>query len=203
MSEPVSRAPIDPSSADVEPRAGSAAVPMWMVVVPLVLFFWGALYFDRNAGWFEASVHPPFRSLKQLEAFQPATGGDRMLVRGKQVYDQVCALCHGTDGAGKPGQAPTLIGTEWVVTENIGRLIRIPLQGLSGPIVVNGVEWNMAMPAMGAALSDEDLAALLSYTRNAWGNEASKITTEDVRMVREATRGRMQPWSAAELLKLQ
>jgi mono/diheme cytochrome c family protein len=176
---------------------------MWLMIAPLVLFFWGALYFDRNAGWFDAAVHPPFRSRKQLEAYQPSTGGDRMLVRGKQVYEQVCALCHGVDGNGKPGQAPTFVGSEWVLTGNAGQLIRIPLQGLNGPITVKGEVWNLAMPAMGAALPDDDLAALLSYMRTAWGNQASLITPEQVKAVREATKGRSQPWTATELKAVQ
>lgn len=186
-----------------EPGVGTASVPMWLMMLPLMLFFGGALYFDWHGGWFNPAVHPPYTSLQQLELLQPSTGGDRMLLRGKLVYEQVCALCHGVDGAGKPAQAPSFIASEWVVTENVGQLIRIPLQGLAGPITVHGVEWNLAMPAMGAALPDEDLAAVLTYMRGAWGNQASPITPEQVKEVRAATKGRTQPWTAAELKAVQ
>lgn len=134
---------------------------------------------------------------------QPSTGGDRILIRGKLVYEQVCALCHGVDGAGKPAQAPTFIASDWVTTDNVGQLIRIPLQGLAGPIVVNGEEWNLAMPAMGAALPDDDLAAVLTYMRSAWGNQAEAITPEQVKEVRDGTKGRSQPWTATELQAVQ
>jgi mono/diheme cytochrome c family protein len=162
MSDSVQHRSIPSPGPDTEPRVGTASVPTWLMVLPMVLLFGGALYFDRTGGWFNPAVHAPYTSLKQVESFQPATGGDRMLLRGKVVYEQVCALCHGVDGAGKPGQAPTFIGSEWVLTENVGQLIRIPLQGLSGPITVNGQQWNLAMPAMGAALPDDDLAAVLT-----------------------------------------
>jgi mono/diheme cytochrome c family protein len=113
----------------------------------------------------------------------------------------VCALCHNPDGAGKPNQAPPLAGAE-LVLGSANRLIHIPLAGLQGPLTVKGQQWNLAMPAMGAALSDEDLAAVLSYMRQSWGNKASEITPEQVAKVRQELGGRTQPYTAAELEKL-
>jgi len=182
-----------------EPQVENAPVPMWLMMLPVLALFGGGMYFDWNGGWFNPAVHAPYSSFSELERFQPSTGGDRVLIRGKLVYEQVCALCHGVDGAGKPGQAPLFVGSEWVLSENVGQLIRIPLQGLAGPIIVEGQEWNLAMPAMGAALPDDDLAAVLTYMRNAWGNQAEPITPEQVKAVRDATKGRTQPWSAVEL----
>ena len=194
---------INAAATDAEPRAGTASMPIWLLVVVLVLSFGGGLYFDAYGGWFNQQVYAPYRSLNQLTQFQPASGADRMLARGKVVYEQVCALCHGSDGNGKPGQAPPFAGSDWVIGDKTGRLIRIPLQGLSGPIVVKGQEWGLAMPAMGAALSDDDLAAVLTYMRNSWGNKASEITPEQVKEVRDATVSRLQPWTSAELDSVQ
>jgi len=181
-----------------EPKAGAVAMLIWLIVAPLVIFFYGGLNFDARGGWFSPQVYAPYHSVAQVALFQP-TGDDGGIGRGKVVYEQVCALCHGSDGLGKPAQAPPFAGSEWVVTDNVGRLIRIPLQGLNGPITVKGVEWNLAMPAMGAALPDEDLAALLTYMRNSWGNKASIITPEQVKTVRAATASRTQPWTGPEL----
>lgn len=186
------------SANDVEPRAGSASVPIWMLVTVIVFVFGGGLYFDSYGGWFSPQVYSPYRSVNDLLAYQPVSGDDAYLLRGKVVYEQVCALCHNTDGNGKPGQAPPFAGSEWVVGD-VGHLIRIPLQGLNGPVKVKGVEWNLSMPAMGAALPDEDLGAVLSYMRNAWGNKAGLVTPEEVKAVRGATASRTQPWTAAEL----
>lgn len=188
--------------SDSEPQAGQAAMPLWLLVALLVLFFWGGLYFDSHGGWFSQKVYAPYHSEPQLALFQPASGADRAMQRGKVVYEQVCALCHGVDGMGKPAQAPPFVGSEWVLTDQTGQLIRIPLQGLSGPIKVKGVEWNLAMPAMGAALPDDDLAAVLTYMRNAWGNQAPEITAEQVKTVRAASASRTQPWTAGELEKV-
>lgn len=203
MSENTSQTTIASTGQDTEPTVGSGNVPMWLMMLPLLLAFWGAMYFDWHGGWFNSSVHAPYTSVAELTMLQPSTGGDRILIRGKLVYDQVCALCHGVDGAGKPAQAPTFINADWVISENPAQLIRIPLQGISGPIIVNGEEWNLAMPAMGASLPDDDLAAVLSYMRGAWGNQASPITPEQVQEVREATKSRTQPWTATELQAVQ
>jgi hypothetical protein len=71
---------------------------------------------------------------------------------------------------------------------------------LTGPIEVKGQQWNLSMPAMGAALSDEDLAATLTYMRQSWGNKASEVTPEMVKAIRTLLGNRSQPFTAAELL---
>lgn len=191
-----------PASVAAEPRAGDAAMPVWLIVALLVVFLFGGLYFDHNGGWFSQQVYAPYHSVEEVQLFQPK-GGDEDLVLGKRVFEQVCALCHGVDGNGKPGQAPPLAGSEWVTTDSVGRLIRIPLQGLNGPIKVKGETWSLSMPAMGAALPDDQLAAVLSYMRNSWGNKVSKITPEEVKAVRAATAGHSQQWTGDELMKVQ
>lgn len=184
---------------DSGPGVGTAAVPMWLMMLPLVLLFWGALYFDRNGGWFSSSVYSPYTSLKTVQTLQPASGADQFLILGRLKFEATCGICHGSDGAGKLAQAPPFAGSEWVLTENIGQLIRIPLQGLTGPIEVKGETWNLAMVGLSMALSDEELAAVLSYMRTSWGNDAPMITPEDVAAVREATKDRKQQWTATEL----
>jgi mono/diheme cytochrome c family protein len=185
------------SSGGFEPKATTARVPIWLFVAFFVLLYWGMVYFDRNSGWFAPQVYAPYRSMAELQTFQPPSGGAD-LARGKTVYENVCALCHNPDGAGKPGQAPLLAGSEWV-TGSPARLIRIPLAGLAGPLTVKGEAWNLAMPAMGAALPDEDLAAVLTYMRQSWGNKASAITAEQVKGIRKELGNRSQPFSADEL----
>ena len=193
---------ISAPSGAAEPQAGSASMPVWMIVAVLVIFLLGGVYFDANGGWFSQQVYAPYHSIEEVQLFQPK-GGDEDLVLGKRVYEQVCALCHGVDGMGKAGQAPPFKGSEWVITDNIGRLIRIPLAGLNGPIKVNGETWTLSMPAMGAALPDDQLAAVLTYMRNSWGNKASKIKPEDVKAVRAAAASHTQQWTADELMKVQ
>jgi mono/diheme cytochrome c family protein len=195
MTEPIPSLPTSPDSS--EPKAGNAPVPVWLFVLLFVLMYWGMVYFDHRGGWFSPQVYAPFPSLAELQKYQPATGGVN-LDRGKAVYENVCALCHNPDGNGKPNQAPPFAGSEWVLGSP-NRMIRIPLAGLSGPLKVKDQDWNLAMPAMGAALSDEDLAAVLSYMRQSWGNKASEITPDQVKKARAEIGNRTQPWSVGEL----
>jgi mono/diheme cytochrome c family protein len=162
-----------------------------------VLLYWAMVYFDRDSGWFSTQVYAPYRSVADVQLHQPPTGGAD-LARGKIFYENVCALCHNSDGNGKPNQAPALAGSEWVVG-NPNRLVRIPLAGLAGPIKVKEEAWNLAMPAMGAAMSDDDLAAVLTYMRQSWGNKAAEITSEQVKTIRGQVGNRTQPWSGDEL----
>jgi mono/diheme cytochrome c family protein len=186
---------------ETEPTFAATTVPMWLIATMLVLLFLGAWYFDTRGGWFEARVYTPFRSLADVERFQPRSGGDAVVLRGKVLFEQNCALCHNPDGMGKPAQAPPLAGSEWVLTAGVNRLIRIPQVGLAGPIEVKGQVWNLPMAAMGVMYSDDDLAAVLSYIRNAWGNKASLVTAEQVKKVRAELAGRNQPYSPDELKK--
>jgi mono/diheme cytochrome c family protein len=87
------------------------------------------------------------------------------------------------------GVAKSLVGSPWVLGAS-GRLIRV---------VQHGKEGESLMPPVGATLSDEQLAAVLSYVRRSWGNEASAIAPVEVREVRGATMGRRRPWTEAEL----
>ncbi len=85
------------------------------------------------------------------------------------------------------------------------RLIRIPLVGLGGPIDVAGQQYNFgsSMPAMGAALSDDDLADVLTYMRASWGNKAGPVTADQVKALRAKIAGRTQPWTPEELMQFQ
>jgi len=185
-----------------EPAATRSAAPMWIMVVTLVLLFLGGIYFDRHSGWFDAKVYAPYNSTENLGAYQPQSGAAAELARGKKTYEAVCGICHGPDGLGKPGQAPPLAGSEWVVAKGVNRLAHIPLAGLAGPIQVAGKEWSLNMAAMGAALPDEDVAAVLTYIRTSWGNQAEAVTADDVKKVRAEIGKSPQPYSGAQLKAL-
>jgi mono/diheme cytochrome c family protein len=184
-----------------EPKASVTAVPMWIIVLLFLLLYWGMVYFDQHSGWFSPEVYAPYRSTDELAMFQPSAGGPDVS-RGKAVYENVCGLCHGNDGMGKPAQAPPFANSEWALGSP-NRMIRIPLAGLAGPVQVAGKEWNLAMPAMGAALPDDDLAAVLTYIRQSWGNKASAVTPEQVKAVRAEVGNRTQPWTVDQLNAVQ
>ncbi len=127
----------------------------------------------------------------------------QQIERGAAVYQSVCGLCHQPTGYGVPNVAPPLVESSWVTGEP-ERLIRIALHGLYGEIEVSGQKWNLAMPGQGMnpLLDDAKLADVLSYIRNAWGNEASVIEAAQVAAVREQTKDRKMPWTADTLLQV-
>jgi mono/diheme cytochrome c family protein len=138
---------------------------------------------------------------KQEEAEKLLKEADKKLVSdGAVIYKSLCATCHGADAkgvaiGGKDMPAPPLAGSA-DVTGDPGRLVRILLHGLSGP--VNGKTYIDAMPALGAN-DDDYIASVLSYIRNDFGNKAFTITQADVKRVREETSGRTKSWTVEEL----
>ncbi len=191
-------------SSDVEPAVSRSTVPIWIIVLTLMLLFLGMVYFDHHGGWFDSQVYGPYASAEQLEAYQPKSGAAAFLAVGKQKYEQNCGICHGTDGLGKTAQAPPLAGSEWVNTKGINRLIRIPLAGLNGPIVVKGqtMTFGSGMVGIGQAMSDADLAAVLSYLRSSWGNNQGPVAADDVKAVRANLGARPQPLTVETLKAL-
>lgn len=111
------------------------------------------------------------------EVYDYEPTGD-MLADGKVLYARHCASCHRLDGKGAPGLIPPLGQTDWV-TGDKARLIQVLLKGLSEPIVVNGITYEQEMPAY-ASLSDEELAGILSYIRNSFGNKADAVIAGQV-----------------------
>ena len=118
---------------------------------------------------------------------------------GAQVYNSLCVACHGPDGKGLNG-LPPLVGSDWPKGA-AERSIKIVLQGMTGPVDVAGKTYNIDMPPQGAVLSDEKIAAALTYVRKTFAGGAGAVTPDLVKSVRAATAGRTTPWTAAELLK--
>ena len=189
-----------PSNA--EPTATRSTVPMWIIVVTLVLMFVGFVAFDRHGGWFDAKVYAPYGTAGQVESAQPVSETGKLMAVGKQKYEMFCGSCHGSDGAGKVGVAPPLAGSELVITKGFHRLTMIPLQGLAGPIKVKNQDWNMNMAAMGAALPDYDLAAVMTYIRKSWGNTASEVTADDVKAIRAGMKPGASQIKGEQLLEM-
>lgn len=121
--------------------------------------------------------------------------------RGRGLYTRACMTCHREDGRGFPAEAPTLVGTEWVLGPE-RRPAAIALQGMAGPLDVNGESWNLEMPPQESALTDEEIAAILTFVRRSWGNEADPVEAKTVAEMRGAGETRDRPWTAEELRKL-
>ena len=128
-------------------------------------------------------------------------------VLGGEVFHREahCATCHQANGKGLDPAFPPLVGTSWV-TGSEERMIKISLHGIHGKIEVNGKIYDPEkgvppMTAFGSILNDEEVAAVLTYVRNSWGNKASPVRPDTVKKVREANKDRSIFWKPEELLK--
>jgi nitrite reductase (NO-forming)/hydroxylamine reductase len=109
------------------------------------------------------------------------TVGD-IAAAGEAVFLANCAACHQPTGQGLPGAFPPLAQSDFLLG-NRQEVMQAALFGLSGPITVNGQDYNGVMPSMGY-LADEDLAAVLTYVFSAWGNTGSAVSVEEVAALR-------------------
>jgi nitrite reductase (NO-forming) len=133
---------------------------------------------------------PPPPSVKQ-DAPGPV-GAQRSFAEhmkvGAQVYAANCLACHQADGNGLPSLFPPLARSDYLMADK-GRSISTVVHGLSGPITVNGTPYNSQMPPL-AYLKDADIASVLTYVRNSWGNKGDAVTEADVAKVRAAGPGK-------------
>lgn len=113
-----------------------------------------------------------------------AASANTALAKGKAVYTQYCMPCHQSDGGGVQNLNPPLIKTTYVLGDQ-KRLINIILKGLNEEIEIDGDFYANPMPALNF-LSDQQVADVLTYVRNSFGNKASVITPAQVKVIRAA-----------------
>jgi mono/diheme cytochrome c family protein len=110
---------------------------------------------------------------------------------GAEIYKNICMGCHQDDGRGKEKLGANLVDSAFVNAPDPTATIRILMSGKEGPIGL--------MPPLGPALSDEQIAAALTYIRRSWGHTASPVDPLNVMEVRGLTKGRTKPWTNEEL----
>ena len=139
-------------------------------------------YKDKEADWVK-------KDKNLLDAYR----------KGRDHYAVSCGACHQADGKGLPNMAPTLANSDWV-TGDSRRLIGVAVHGLMGPIKINGKQVDGIPPVMPphGFMKDEQLASILTYVRNAWGNRSSSISTEDILGYRKTEASRVAPWTEVE-----
>lgn len=105
-----------------------------------------------------------------------------LMLTGKAIYAKRCMTCHQVDGSGAQNMIPPLVKTGQVLG-NKTQLVKIILNGMNGEIRVNGDVYAGEMPAQ-RDLTDKEIAAVLTYIRNSFGNKASGVTAGEVRIIR-------------------
>lgn len=109
-----------------------------------------------------------------------------MVARGKAVYAANCLACHQADGSGVPRLNPPLISTSWVSGSKTG-LIALMLNGSAGQVEIDGETYSNTMPSQ-KHLTDQQIADVLTYIRNSFGNRASLVTPTEVKAMRGRTK---------------
>ena len=108
------------------------------------------------------------------------------VLRGKVVYGTYCLACHQEDGSGVPNMNPPIINTSWVLGSKTV-LIQQVLKGSANKVEIDGEKFHNSMPAQ-AQLTDQQIADVLTFVRNSFGNKASIVTPAEVKTVRAKTK---------------
>lgn len=179
-----------------EPTEQYVPISLFLLFICGALLFWGGFYFAKYSGGFKGDVFDPNWQAgssikKEAIAFDP-------LVQGKKNFTRTCQQCHQANGKGLPGVFPPLAGSDWLLNSE-ERPIKILIKGMSGPANIEGVAFNGNMPAVGD-WKDRDIAAVLTYARQAWDNKGGPISEELVKKVRDEIKGQTKPWTPEEIL---
>ncbi|MBS0293180.1 MAG: cytochrome c [Proteobacteria bacterium] len=169
---------------DVVALLKSGVSPQATVSGPMAEVVFRSLQYLDEADLRAMAVY--LRSLPQEDKAEPpaASPSATALEKGQKLYKQQCAQCHGERGEGRPGAFPALAGNRAVLMADTTNLVQVVLQG-GYPPATAGNPRPYGMPPFMQSLHDEEIANLLSYIRNAWGNEAAKVDTIDVFRARE------------------
>lgn len=130
------------------------------------------------------SADPIEKAAKELKSGQVSLASQ--IEAGKVLYQGTCSTCHQTEGQGIENVFPPLAKADYLMEDKI-RSISIILNGLSGPITVNGKNYNSVMPPM-SQLNDDEVANILTYVRNSFGNTGEAVTAKEVAKVRAETK---------------
>jgi len=140
-----------------------------------------------------------------LAATQPGAIDNKILAAGKAIYsrDGYCVTCHQADGKGLEAAGfPPIAGSNWMLGSD-ERIIKIVLKGMYGPIEVNGKKYpgQVPMTPFEGMLKDDEVAAVITYVRNSFGNKAPAVTADKVKAVRASIKGKVGFYTPEDLLK--
>ena len=145
-----------------------------------------------NSAALTSVASPVAKSVDATAAAQSAAAPANLSVveraqfeRGRQVYGQTCFVCHQPNGKGVPNQIPPLAQSDLLIKDKTDA-IRGVLQGRNGEVTVNGKKYNGIMIPFGQ-LSDEQIADVITFVRNSWGNSAAGATVDEVSRIRQTT----------------
>ena len=120
-----------------------------------------------------------------LAAVSGTATKEQRVAAGAVLYNGTCSVCHQQNGEGLGGVFPALANSDYLMADT-DRAIAVVLNGLSGEVVVNGEAFNSVMPPM-SQLNDDEIANILTFALNSWGNDGDTVSAEDVAQIRATT----------------
>ena len=185
-----------------EPTKGFLQAPLIFVFVFGCLIFLCSIQLAHTTNDF--NLHPPQEPDTETPEQKEANRWAKKLSAGKKVFLANCSSCHKPNGVGEPGVYPPLAGSDWVSTDP-ALITNIILKGLKGEIKVNGETYGTTGIVMNPiAISDRQIANVVTYVRQAWGNEADpiEIFEDDVASVREDYSDKQDQWVFEQLKEI-
>ncbi len=128
------------------------------------------------------------------ESAQGTLSKSAQIAAGQALFQGTCSACHQADGKGLPNVFPPLAGSDFLNADK-ARAIGMPLNGRTGPITVNGQTYNSVMPPM-SQLNDDEIANIMTYVYNSWGNSGKQVSAAEVKALRASTQAE-RPQGAA------
>lgn len=185
----------------VEPREGMEAIPFGLWIFFAFIIFGSGFYLGAYSAGFNGNVFDPaLVTYGPVKAKGPVVKDP--ITDGRKVFTQNCAVCHQPTGLGIAGQYPPLAGSEVVLAKDgygQNHIVLIVLKGLTGPVKIQGNLYNGNMQTWESVLKDEDIANVITYVRNSWGNKGGVMTKEYVASIRAKLADKHNQWSEAEL----
>jgi len=123
-------------------------------------------------------------------SFVQTSAPNNSIQDGKKVYDTYCISCHMENGMGVEGAFPSLVKTGNLSDKN--RLVKIILQGMRGPLKVNGISFDGEMA--GIEMTEKEVADVINYIRNSWGNKAPLVQVAEIPAAKKAVVKGYQPY---------
>lgn len=160
-----------------------APIPTWAWVVFLIVVGWGMGYLSLSLADRPDSTVAKGAAIAAGNESGGTSGSNSWAQMGAQVYGNNCAACHQGNGTGLAGVFPPLVNNPAVLDADPAEHILAILNGVSGK-PIDGVEYGAPMPPFGAALSDEQIAAVVNHERSSWGNASQTVEPADVQRLR-------------------
>jgi mono/diheme cytochrome c family protein len=184
-----------------EPTKGFLQAPLIFVFVFGCLIFVCSIQLAHTTNDFQ--LHPPKEIVELTPEEKEALHLERKISSGEKVFAVRCASCHQANGLGIAGQYPPLDGSNWV-TSDPGIITNIILKGLKGEIVVKGETYgtSAAVNMAAVAISDREIANVVTYVRQAWGNNAEEIFEDEVASIRSDSAEQQDQWTGDQIISM-